>query len=38
VVVCDTTALMTAVYSRLIFNDRSLDCRYGRRRSSVAWP
>jgi nicotinamide riboside kinase len=27
VVVCDTTALMTAVYSRLIFNDRSLDER-----------
>ena len=25
VVVCDTTALMTAVYSRLIFGDRSLD-------------
>ena len=25
VVVCDTTGLMTAVYSRLIFNDRSLD-------------
>jgi nicotinamide riboside kinase len=25
VVVCDTTALMTAVYSRLIFDDRSLD-------------
>ncbi|MDP1646581.1 MAG: ATP-binding protein [Rubrivivax sp.] len=25
VVVCDTTALLTAVYSRLIFNDRSLD-------------
>jgi len=24
-VVCDTTALMTAVYSRLIFGDRSLD-------------
>lgn len=27
VVVCDTTALMTAVYSRLIFDDRSLDER-----------
>lgn len=27
VVVCDTTALMTAVYSRLIFNDRRLDER-----------
>ncbi|MBE0547402.1 MAG: ATP-binding protein, partial [Rubrivivax sp.] len=27
VVVCDTTALLTAVYSRLIFNDRSLDER-----------
>lgn len=27
VVVCDTTALMTAVYSRLIFGDRSLDER-----------
>lgn len=25
VVVCDTTGLMTAVYSRLVFNDRSLD-------------
>ncbi len=25
VVVCDTTALMTAVYSRLIFGDRSLE-------------
>jgi len=25
VVVCDTTALMTAVYSRLLFDDRSLD-------------
>lgn len=24
-VVCDTTALMTAVYSRMIFNDRSLE-------------
>jgi nicotinamide riboside kinase len=27
VVVCDTTALMTAVYSRLVFGDRSLDER-----------
>ncbi len=27
IVVCDTTALMTAVYSRLIFGDRSLDER-----------
>jgi nicotinamide riboside kinase len=27
VVVCDTTALMTAVYSRIVFNDRSLDAR-----------
>jgi nicotinamide riboside kinase len=26
-VVCDTTALMTAVYSRLVFGDRSLDER-----------
>ena len=26
-VVCDTTALMTAVYSRIVFNDRSLDER-----------
>ncbi|MBC7939719.1 MAG: ATP-binding protein, partial [Chitinophagaceae bacterium] len=26
-VVCDTTALMTAVYSRLIFGDRSLEER-----------
>ena len=26
-VVCDTTALMTAVYSRLVFEDRSLDER-----------
>jgi nicotinamide riboside kinase len=25
VVVCDTTALMTAVYSRIVFNDRTLD-------------
>jgi nicotinamide riboside kinase len=25
VVVCDTTALMTAVYSRIVFGDRSLD-------------
>ena len=25
VVVCDTTALMTAVYSRVVFGDRSLD-------------
>ncbi len=27
VVVCDTTALMTAVYSRYVFNDASLDGR-----------
>ena len=27
IVVCDTTALMTAVYSRLVFGDRSLDER-----------
>lgn len=27
IVVCDTTALMTAVYSRLVFGDRSLDQR-----------
>ena len=27
IVVCDTTALMTAVYSHLIFNDRSLEER-----------
>ena len=27
VVVCDTTALMTAVYSRIVFGDRSLDER-----------
>ena len=27
IVVCDTTALMTAVYSRLIFGDRSLEQR-----------
>lgn len=27
IVICDTTALMTAVYSRLIFADRSLDQR-----------
>jgi nicotinamide riboside kinase len=27
VVVCDTTALMTAVYSRYVFGDRSLDAR-----------
>jgi nicotinamide riboside kinase len=25
IVVCDTTALMTAVYSRVVFGDRSLD-------------
>ena len=27
IVVCDTTALMTAVYSRLVFDDRALDQR-----------
>ena len=27
IVVCDTTALMTAVYSQLVFGDRSLDTR-----------
>ncbi len=27
VVVCDTTALMTAVYSRMVFDDRSLEQR-----------
>lgn len=27
IVVCDTTALMTAVYSRLVFGDRSLEAR-----------
>jgi nicotinamide riboside kinase len=27
VVVCDTTPLMTAVYSRIVFGDRSLDAR-----------
>ena len=27
IVVCDTSALMTAVYSRIVFNDRSLDER-----------
>ena len=27
VVICDTTALMTAVYSRLLFDDRSLEAR-----------
>jgi len=27
IVVCDTTALMTAVYSRFVFGDRSLDTR-----------
>jgi nicotinamide riboside kinase len=26
-VVCDTTALMTAVYSRIVFGDRTLDAR-----------
>jgi nicotinamide riboside kinase len=26
-VICDTTALMTAVYSRMIFGDRSLEAR-----------
>jgi nicotinamide riboside kinase len=27
IVVCDTTALMTALYSRLLFSDRSLEAR-----------
>jgi nicotinamide riboside kinase len=27
VVICDTTALMTAVYSRIVFADRSLDAQ-----------
>jgi nicotinamide riboside kinase len=27
VVICDTTALMTAVYSRIVFDDRTLDAR-----------
>ena len=27
IVVCDTTAVMTTVYSRLLFDDRSLDAR-----------
>ncbi len=27
VVVCDTTGLMTAVYSRIVFGDRTLDAR-----------
>ncbi len=27
IVVCDTTALMTAVYSRIVFGDRSLDAQ-----------
>jgi nicotinamide riboside kinase len=27
VVICDTTALMTAVYSRIVFGDRTLDAR-----------
>ena len=27
VVICDTTPLMTAVYSRIVFGDRSLDAR-----------
>jgi nicotinamide riboside kinase len=31
IVVCDTTPLMTAVYSRLLFDDRSLDA------PAVAW-
>jgi len=31
IVVCDTAPLMTAVYSRLVFGDRSLD------RAAVAW-
>ncbi len=36
-VVCDTTALMTAVYSRQVFGDRSLEPRAGElhRRSTV---
>ena len=36
-VVCDTTALMTAVYSRLVFGDRTLDERAAQlHRRSVA--
>ena len=31
IVVCDTTPLMTAVYSRLVFDDRSLDAQ------ALAW-
>jgi len=27
IVVCDTTAVMTTIYSRLLFDDRSLDAR-----------
>lgn len=36
-VVCDTTALMTAVYSRIVFGDASMDARAGElhRRSVV---
>ena len=36
VVVCDTTALMTAVYSRYVFNDRSLEARAAALHSKMA--
>ena len=36
IVVCDTTALMTAVYSRLIFGDRSLEARAAELHRGVA--
>jgi nicotinamide riboside kinase len=36
VVVCDTTALMTAVYSRLIFGDPSLEAWAARAHASVS--
>ncbi|CAD5374572.1 Ribosylnicotinamide kinase [Rubrivivax sp. A210] len=37
IVVCDTTALMTAVYSRIVFGDRSLDAEAAElHRSGVA--
>jgi nicotinamide riboside kinase len=36
VVVCDTTALMTAVYSQLIFGDHSLDERAGQLQRRMA--
>jgi nicotinamide riboside kinase len=36
IVVCDTTALMTAVYSRIVFGDRSLDAAAAQWHGSMA--